>query len=459
MRTVMKFGGSVLENAQDFRRLARVVAARRRKGEEILVVNSALSGVTDQLIAAAAKAAKSRKGVKAFVEGLRQRHRTALAGVEDPGIRAPCLEDLEQGLRRLERALRKMNAGHGRSPHAADLVHSFGERLAARLIAAHLSEAGIPAKAYDADEAGLVVEGNGAGPHPVMPLVKKNFRKIAARLGKEVPVVTGYFGADRKRRPVCLGRGGTDYSAAILANAVDADRLELWKDVGDFYSADPKRVPGARPLAELSYDEAEELSGFGAKILHPKTIGPLREKGIEAFIRSVREPGKAGTRIHAAPKKTGHQVKAVAMRKDVALASVRSASMVGMRGVLAKVFGAVSDAGVSVDFVSTSEAGITFSVDAQDQDKTRKALQGLYAGKSGSVEVENGLALVGVIGEAIKSTPGVVGRVGTCLGKADINIEAVSMGSSEIDVMLLVKEEDAEAAVRCLHKALVEGRT
>ncbi len=458
MRTVMKFGGSVLSTPADFRRLASILKPRLAKGEQILLVNSALNGVTDQLIAAAERAVKDRRGIETFVERLRRRHVASLEGVENPEIRARCLEGLEQKLVRLERALRGVNAVHGLSPHAADLIYTFGERFAARLIVAHLNQAGIQAKAYDADEAGLVVEGNGSGPAPVMPLIRKNFRKIAARLRKEVPVVTGYFGVDKDYRVVCLGRGGTDYSAAILANAVDADRLELWKDVGGFYSADPKKVRNARPLTELSYDEAEELSSFGAKILHPKTIGPLREKGIEVFIRSVQAPTQTGTRIHEAPRKTGHHVKAVAVRKNVALASVRSAAMVGVRGVLAKVFGAVNDAGVSVDFVSTSEAGITFSVDAKDLEKTRKALQHLYKRKGGSVAVENGLALVGVIGEAIKSTPGVVGKVGGCLGKAGINIEAVSMGASEIDVMLLVKEKDSDAAVQCLHRALVEGR-
>ncbi|MBS3063449.1 MAG: aspartate kinase [Candidatus Diapherotrites archaeon] len=311
MRTVMKFGGSVLRTSADLRRLATILEPRLACGEQIILVNSALQGVTDQLIATAERAGKDRLGILESMKSLQARHLSALEGVEAGKAREWCLHELRQGFQRLECALHNVHAMHGLLPRAADPIYAFGERFAARLIVAHLQEAGIQAKAYDADEAGLMVEDHVEGARPIMPLTCKNFRKIVARLRHgEVPVITGYFGMDGNGNVVCLGRGGTDYSAAIVANAVDANRLELWKDVGGLYSADPKRVWKARPLRELNYDEAEELSRFGAKILHPKTISPLREKGIEAWIRSVHEPCRTGTRIHAKPFQFGRAAEA-----------------------------------------------------------------------------------------------------------------------------------------------------
>ncbi len=457
MRTVMKFGGSVLSTPADFRKAAAIVKARRAKGEEIVLVNSALSGVTDALIRAADGALRSEARIPPFLDQIREQHFAALAGVKDPALVEQCRQVLEAKFHRLQRVLHAVNSLNNLAPRSQDLIYTFGERFAARILEAYLLDAGVKARAFDADEAGLVTSSDYGNARPDLKQVRKNFRKLAALSRASVVVITGYFGVDKNYNVVCFGRGGSDYSAGIVANAVDAERLELWKDVGCFYSADPRMVKAAHPLDWLSYHEAEELGYFGAKIIHPKTIPPLREKGIEAVIRSVGQPEKAGTRICAEPPRTGRNVKAIAARKGITLVTVHTGQMVDMPGYLAKLFGAMAEAGISVDFVSTSEAGITYSIETKQLAQARKALAGL-AKEGAELHFETGLALLGIIGESIRSTPGVLGKVCSVLGNAHINIEALSQGASEIDLMLVVKESEVGRAVQFLHRKLVEGK-
>ena len=458
MRTVMKFGGSVLSAVEDFQRLAAIVKARRRRGEQILVVNSALNGVTDQLIEAAGQALTNEAQMPLFVEGLRERHEALLDEIRGKAIAGQSRAAVGRKLHRLEKILSAVHALGSLSPQTKDLVYSFGERLSAPLIEAWLKAYGIQARAWDADEAGIVTDSCFGRANPQMKSIGKNFKKIARQLKSKVVIVTGYFGVDGAGNATCFGRGGSDFSAGIIANAVDADALELWKDVGCFYSADHRIVKNARKIGHLSYEEAEELGYFGAKIIHPRTIPPLKEKGIPALVKSVLKPKAIGTRITAKARKSHAIVKAIAAKKNVSLITVRSASMVDAPGYLSRVFGALSERGISVDMVSTSEASVSFTIERKDSAAAAKAVEELLH-ESERACIENDVAVIGVIGEAIRSTPGVLGKVCSVLGNAHINIEALSQGASEINLMLVVKESEVGKAVQCLHRKLVEGKT
>jgi len=454
----MKFGGSVLSTAEDFQRLVEIVGPRHRKGEEILLVNSALHGVTDELIQAAEQAVTHTKHVSGFVNRLRRRHENALRLVSSPRIAGRCRAVLAGRLDRLEKALNAINSLQNLAPRTQDLVYTFGERLSAPIMEAYLLDAGVQAKALDADEAGLVTDSSYGKANPRMDLIKRNFKKIGTALKDTIAIITGYFGVDENSNVVCFGRGGSDFSAGIMANAVGANALELWKDIGCFYSADSRTVKGAQRLERLSYDEAEELGYFGAKIIHPKTIPPLKEKNIKALVKNVFKPRECGTLITARPRKTGKTVKAIASKKNIGLITVRSASMVDVPGYLGRLFGLLSEHGIAVDMVSTSEASVSFTIDRKDLLLARKALAGLER-ESERMRFESDVALIGVIGEALRSTPGIVGKAANCLGKAGINLEAISLGASEIDVLLVVKERHRVQAVQVLHRALVEGKT
>jgi aspartate kinase len=436
---VVKFGGTSVGIPGNFALATRLVAARMDR--DPVVVVSALNGVTNQLVEfcrdPSARAAVARRVV--------ERHeifsREAGPG---PAAIAPLLEEWRGVAADLD-AVPGPIAGADR-----DRVLAFGERMSAALFAAGLAALGVPAAAREAGEAGLVTDDGFGAAHPLPEAYALLARGLAAR--PPVPVVTGFLGRTTDGRATTLGRGGSDYSAALLGAALGAEEIQIWTDTSGLLSADPRVVPEARPVPRLSFAEASELATFGAKVLHPKTLLPAMERGIPVRILNTARPDDEGSRItaEAGPADTDWRVKSIASKRGITAVTIASTRMLHAYGFLARVFEVFGRHRLVVDLVTTSEVSISVTLD--DTTRLGEALAELET--TGRVEVKRGLAVVAVVGEGAPQRVGLAGHVFTLLGGVGVGVEMISQGASRVNLSFVVREEDADRAVRLLHRGL-----
>jgi bifunctional aspartokinase / homoserine dehydrogenase 1 len=458
---VMKFGGTSVGDASCIARTAKIIADGARQGGCVAVV-SAMSGVTNRLIDAAKKAQTGAASeATTVIEALREQHETALLALvrEEPkrtGVRARIDEVLSEGRRLLEGTalLREL------TPRTLDAVSSLGERLSAPLVAAAVRECGLPSEAVEASDC-IVTDDFHGGAEPLMEETRaKSQVRLRPLLGKGgVPVVTGFLGATKGGELTTLGRGGSDYSATILGAAMDADEVIIWTDVEGVLTADPRLVTDARTIPVISYREAAELAYFGAKVLHPKTLKPVVQKAIPVWIRNSFAPEKLGTKITPEGRSIGGGVKALTAIRDVTLISVGGPGIVGLPDVVGRTFSTTSEVRASVLLISqsSSQNDICFIVSATDADRTVEALRKEFAQDLAHETVEHitvdpNIAIVAVVGENMRGTPGVAGRTFNSLGRENVNIIAIAQGSSESNISFVIEEKDVKKALLATHR-------
>ncbi|HTM67702.1 MAG TPA: aspartate kinase [Candidatus Binatia bacterium] len=456
---VMKFGGSSVGTAEAIGQVAGLVESYRE--EKPVIVVSALQGVTDRLLALAdAALARDLDAVEAGLAQLRSRHReTAIGAAGDDAL--ACLARIDALMGELGHALRGIAALGELSPRSLDLVVSFGERLSAPIVAAALSARGIPAE--DVDARALIVTDDRFTSAAVR--FPETDARVAAALppmtdAGKVPVVTGFIGATEDGVTTTLGRGGSDYSVAILAGAVGAREIWIWKEVDGVMTADPGTVPDASLLSAISYDEAAEMSYFGAKVLHPKTMIPAVERSIPIRMRNTFRPDAPGTVIGRGTVASPLGVKVVTAIKKLAMVTVEGKGMMGMAGFAAQVLGVAGRRGINVIMFSqsSSEQNICLVTGAKDGHRFKAELERelreeLSQRLIDRITVEDGVAAVAVVGEGMKGAPGVAARLFGAVAEANVNILAIAQGSSERNISFVVREADADAAVREVHKA------
>ncbi len=457
---VMKFGATSVGNAECIRRAADIVARAAGEGSVVAVV-SAMGGVTNRLMEAAQASAVGDMGAAGnLAETLRQQHEDAIEIlIGDGDKRAQLATELKQIIEEVTSLCRGTALLRELTPRTLDAISSVGERLSARLLASALRELGLNAAAVEATE--LIVTNNHSG--RAEPLMAETRERASARLApllaeRSVPVVTGFIGATVEGKLTTLGRGGSDYSATILGAALDAKEIIIWTDVDGVLTADPRLVPEARTLQEISYNEAAELAYFGAKVLHPKTLRPVSEAGIPVWIRNSFLPERNGTRITATGHPTKRGVKAITAMSNVTLITVGGRGIVGLPGVAAKTFTAAASAQANVLLISQSSSGndICFIIDSGDAARTVAELRAAFASDLGHKEVEHitvnaDIAIVAVVGERMRGTPGIAGRTFSALGRRGINIIAIAQGSSEYNVSLVVDADVMREVVQALH--------
>ena len=457
---VMKFGGTSVGNAECIGRAADIVARAASEGPVIAVV-SAMGGVTNRLIEAAqGSAAGDMEAAGNIAETLGQQHQGAIEIlIGDAGRRAQLASELKEILEEVTSLCRGTALLRELTPRTLDAISSAGERLSARLLASTLRELGLNSTAVEATE--LIVTDNHSG--RAEPLMGETRERATARLSPmlaegSVPVVTGFIGATIDGRLTTLGRGGSDYSATILGAALDAKEIIIWTDVDGVLTADPRLVPEARTLQEISYNEAAELAYFGAKVLHPKTLRPVSEAGIPVWIRNSFAPERNGTKITATGHPTRRGVKAITAMSNVTLITIGGRGIVGLPGVAAKTFTAAAIAQANVLLISQSSSGndICFILDSADADRTVAELRAAFASDLAHHEVEHinvnaDIAVVAVVGERMRGTPGIAGRTFSALGRRGINIIAIAQGSSEYNVSLVVEAGQMREVVQALH--------
>jgi len=343
------------------------------------------------------------------------------------------------------------------TPRTRDLILSFGERLSTRILWGAMLDFGLPAVYLTGKDAGIVTDSNFG---EAVPLIETTYLNLSSRLGSlisegKIPTVTGFIAADTHGVITTLGRGGSDYTATLIGSAINADEIWLWSDVDGLMTANPKLVPNARVLPEISYAEAIEMAMFGAKGLHPRAFEPTIEKGIPVRIRNTFNPEKPGTLITRSKIVADNIVKAVLLVENVGMLSVRGTSIVGRPGTAAKILDAIARRSINIMMISqsVSESSISLIVKRDLLEKAIAAIETflLSSGIAKDVEVDEDVAVVAVIGEGMKGTPGIAARVFKAVASKGINVKMISQGASELNISFVVSEAEAIDAVRAVH--------
>jgi aspartokinase/homoserine dehydrogenase 1 len=467
---VMKFGGtsvngaeritSIVDIARDFS-AGKLPHTPQAADTRPVILVSAFSGVTDALAKAArAAAARDEQTFPQVAQELRQKHWAAIEAIISAGSRQADLraevETLVSGFEHLCRAITILGE---LTPRGLDAVVSLGERLSARIVAAALAERGIPSQVIEATRL-VVTDDNFGEATPQMHDTRNKTRGVLLPLLEQgcLPVVTGFIGATAEGVTTTLGRGGSDYSAAILGSCLDSDEIWIWTDVNGVLTADPRMVPEAHTLPRISYNEAAELSYFGARVLHPKTMLPALERNIPLRILNSFEPQHPGTLVTAS-EAGGRTVKAITTIPNLSQVTVEGRGMMGVPGIAARVFSAVAHEDISVLMISqaSSEQSICFVVRRQDEARAIAALKHTFEleltrHNVDRVWAQSAVAIVAVVGAGMRGTPGIGAKVFGALGKHEINVISIAQGSSEYNISLVVKEDDAQPAVRAIHE-------
>jgi aspartokinase/homoserine dehydrogenase 1 len=464
---VMKFGGTSVGDAGRIRSAA-AIAAEASKERAVVMVVSAMSSVTNTLIAAAGKAATGDEAAaEALTRALQEKHHETIGNlISDIENRRQLLSEIDALIERAANYCRGCALLGELSPRALDVIAGTGERLTARMAAAVLREMGLRGVAFDATDLIVTDEVHGGARPLADPTRKKTQAALFPLLeAGGIPVVTGYIAATAKGNPTTLGRGGSDYSATILGAALDASEVIIWTDVNGVLTADPRMVPDAATLDEVSYIEAGELAFFGAKVLHPMTLRPLIESAIPVWIRNSFQPGLAGTKITQTVRPTPQGVRAVTATRDVAMIAIAGPGIIGVPDIAARIFTASASVHANIVMISqsSSQDSICFVVQAADAARTEKALrealyEDVHQHDLEHIKVNRNVAIVAAVGENMAGTPGIAGRVFSTLGKEGINIIAIAQGSSEYNISFLVESGGMEKAVKALHQAFGLGR-
>jgi aspartate kinase len=458
---VMKFGGTSVGDASCIARVAEIVAKASRVGPLVVVV-SAMSGVTNRLIeAATCSETGDRERAAELLETLREQHLEALKSlIRKPETRNLIALGIEELLREAQGLCEGTALIHELTARTLDCVSSLGERLSAPLVAGALSERGVRSEAVEATALIVTDSYHGAAE----PLMQATQERCEARLRPllqqgVVPVVTGFIGATAEGVLTTLGRGGSDYSATILGGALGAEEVIIWTDVNGVLTADPRLVPGARTIPEISYREAAELAHFGAKVLHPKTLRAVTQSGIPVWIRNTFEPEHPGTKITPQGRNARGGVKALTAIRDVSLIAVGGPGIVGLPDVVGRTFSTTSNVRANVLLISqsSSQNDICFIVFSSDAKRTVDALrqqfaQDLMHQKVEHITLDPNIAIVAVVGENMRGTVGMAGRTFSVLGRENINIIAIAQGSSETNISFVVSSQDMRKALLAVHQ-------
>ncbi|MBK9291868.1 MAG: bifunctional aspartate kinase/homoserine dehydrogenase I [Bacteroidetes bacterium] len=454
---VLKFGGTSVGTAGAIRKVAEIVGGRISEGVQPLLVCSAMGGVTNQLIGLA-EAAGAQQNYASGLQQLVRRHMDTAGELcpDDTELR----NELIRLFARLENLLQGIAAVGELSMRTRDLVMSFGEQLSCRLVTSFLQQAGINAVFTDSRK--LVITDNRYGHAAVNEQITyDNIRQWYGHTAPAVAVVTGFIGSTAQGQTTTIGRGGSDLTAAIFGAALQAEEIEIWTDVDGFMTADPRLVRNAFTLNELSYKEAMELSYFGAKVIYPPTIIPAIARNIPIRIKNTFNPAHSGTAIVPEAAGNGSIIKGISSINKVSLVNVEGGGMVGLRGFGGRLFGGLAEAGVNVILITqaSSEHSISFAVAPEDAAPALDAIQKTFAWEISTQKIEpptaeHNLSILAVVGENMRRTRGLSGKLFQALGRSGVNVVAIAQGSSELNISVVISAADLPKAVNAVHDAL-----
>ncbi len=453
---VMKFGGSSLKDGQSMLNVGEIIAS---DSSPRVVVVSAVQGTTDQLIDFISEF-RSEKEVQEFVDRLKDKHLSFLKEVtRSMDTKQEAVSVLMKHLVKLERVLYGISYLEEITERTRDLVQSFGERMSVVLVAYMLRDMGVNSVPLQADELGIVTDGVYGQSTANLVATEKNIRsRIEEMIGEEeTPVITGFFGRTPDGHVSVFGRNGTDYSASVIASVLDADTLEIWKDVDGFMSVDPRFIPQGVTIDRLSYDEAAELSYFGAQVLHPRTVEPARAKNIIIKVKNVFKPEKEGTIIGPSKREAQESIKSISCMDDLAIIKVFGMGAGYRSGVMSDISLRLREEGFNIYSAATSQTCISLLVDQKNLDKGRRALENIESTFIERIEEVKDVALLCVVGEGLGFKEGIAARIFKSVAEENVNVNMISAGASMAAYCFTVDKKDLKRTTRAIHDEFFDG--
>jgi len=451
---ILKFGGTSISDATGIIRCTRIIQSQKAQ----IIVCSAFSGITDALINAGLSAASGISDFRQLSQAIVKRHEKA---VNDLLItqNTLLLDQINEIHREMEQLLEGVYLLREFSPRTRDLIVSFGEKITARLLVLFLNSQHIPAEFCDSYH--LIYTNEVFGQAKIdtersSKAIKEHFSKI----DQSVTIIPGFTGRTENGVITTLGRGGSDLTATYIGAVLEADEIQIWTDVNGFMSADPNKVKEAFSLSMISYDEALELSYFGAKVLLPHSIRPAKEKGVPIVIKNTFDPSFAGTICSAKTTPLKHFAKGITSIDRISLINIKGSGMIGVRGISARIFRTLADQDINVILISqaSSEQSVCVAVEPKATLKACKSLKETFQLEMMSkmideIGVEENLSIIAVVGDRMKNTPGVAGRIFNAFGENGVNVIAIAQGASELNISIVISKEDEERALNSLHNA------
>jgi len=463
MRLVMKFGGSLLDNEIKLNNVINIIKSYYSLDNEIVVIISALHGITDKILDICDHIKKVNKNsLYLFLENLQIVHTSLIEKIIlDEKEKTKLLQLINNLINEFREVLLGISILGEVTPKSKDYLLSFGERLSTPIVSCALNSVGLKSNYLNGKEVGIITNSQFGDAKPLMDTTKLRIHHKIEPLLKErtIPVVTGFIGSDQNGNITTIGRGGSDYSATIIAAGINADEVWLWSDIDGLMTADPKIVKDAIVLEEVSVLEALELSMFGSKYMHPRALEPVMDSKIAVRIRNANNIDHPGTLITQRPSFTSNKiVKSITVIRNTALIDVSGGGLIGTPGTAAKIFDALAKNQVNIMMISQtpSESSITMVVKKQDIDKAIITLELNFLGKLiKRIDVSENVAVIAVVGLGMRGIKGVAARTFGAVAKRNINVIMITQGSSELNLAFVIEDKNCEEAVNALHQEFI----
>lgn len=461
--TVMKFGGTSVGNGDRIRNVAKIVVNKTNEDNDVVVVTSAMTQVTNSLVEISAQALDVRDIAKInnFIEDLRRKHEIAIEqAIENHEIRVEVSKTIESSINELEKVLVGVSYLGELTPKSKDFILSFGERLSAPILSGAIRDMGKHSLYLAGRDAGIITDDNFTCAkvlrlevsEKIKPLLKDGF----------IPIVTGFVAGTEEGHITTLGRGGSDYSAALVGLGLTADMVEIWTDVSGVLSADPRMVENVKQIPKMSYIEAMELAYFGAKVLHPRTMEPVMEKKIPLRIKNTFEPENEGTLITDSSETSNGIIKAITTIKDVILINIFGGGMVGVSGTAARIFNVLGKSNANVILITQGSSETNISIVIYDGELEAKKCVRELRDEFGEchlikdITFDKEVCVVSVVGSGMKGAKGNAGKLFEAVSESGANIKMIAQGSSETNISFVINEDKLEPCLKTLHKTFVE---
>ncbi len=464
---ILKFGGTSVGSVESIKQVLHIIETHRQDGDQIAVVLSAMGGVTNQLIEIGRMATTGNVDYMELVRRIEDRHFNVVKALIPVKEQSKVFANVRGIINELEDLLRGVSLIRELSLRTHDLITSFGERLSTTVLTECAKSTGIPAQFVDART--LIktdAQFGQAGVNYTLTnqLIQEHFAKISGSAGAPVQMITGFIGSTEKNETTTLGRGGSDYTASILGAALNADIIDIWTDVDGMMTADPRKVPNAFNIPTITYAEAMELSHFGAKVIYPPSLQPAFARNIPIRVLNTFNPEHSGTVVSRTAERRQYTITGISSIDDIALVNVQGSGMIGVAGVSAKLFGVLAAHKISVILISqaSSEHSICFAIDPRGAEHVKAILDAEFAteishGHIDNIAIERDLSVIATVGEGMKKSSGIAGKLFSVLGKNGVNIVAVAQGSSEINISVVINKNNLSKALNALHNIFFQS--
>lgn len=464
---VLKFGGTSVGSVESIRQVIEIIDTHRRNDDQIAVVFSAMGGITNQLIEIGQMAISGEPDYMELVRRIEDRHFNVVKALIPVKEQGKVVAHVRGIVNELEDLLRGVSLIRELTPRTHDLITSFGERLSTTVITECVRSRGIPAQFCDARQ---LVKTDAQFGHAEVnytltnTLIQEYFAKHSDRPGTAIQMITGFIGSTEKNETTTLGRGGSDYTASIFGAALNATIIDIWTDVDGMMTADPRKVPNAFNIPTITYAEAMELSHFGAKVIYPPSLQPAFAQNIPVRVLNTFNPAHEGTVVSRTADRRQYTITGISSIDDIALVNLQGSGMIGVAGVSAKLFGVLAAHKISVILISqaSSEHSICFAIDPRGAEDVKAILDAEFAteieqGHIDSVAIERDLSVIATVGEGMKKSSGIAGKLFSVLGKNGVNIVAVAQGSSEINISVVINRNNLSKALNALHNIFFQS--